>query len=285
MLDSITSLSEDDIKLHCGKEGQRLADTLKSGTIWNEADAYFDNSLPKDIAPNMVMSLTRHMRDLVQLQQQVEAHLTSLDPNSDDYDAMSEVYALHVLPRCGEWDAARGFIETSDFSDEKRDQWLQYISQIQAAELEERQRQVAEEEEIRKADQEDKKLRKIRKVRKSGSKRSVVSVSESNPATTILPGQGPAKAIAEGNDSRNEPVVTVNYSPDVITNSTSAIGRWSNTLTSTLHLTFRPRVIRILIFLALLFGATGRREIREKIKAALGKVSSTIIAGFKVSYI
>lgn len=281
ILDSITGSNDHEIKQKLGRQATDLTDRLRSGAIWVEAEKYFNGVLPNEVAVATILSMTRHMTDPSKLQHQVESHLTSLDPDSPEHDSISEIYALHVLPRCDEWENAAIFVESCDLSDEKRQTWLMTLDEIQKAQEEQKQEAIRDAEEAKQAELEAKKLRKVRKTRASGSKRSAASINDSIGATGDLSGEqhksGNVHDLLEPNS--HEPVLA---GPSAGSSGPlSVISQWTNVLT----MRFSPRIVRILLFLAVLFGATGRRDIREKLQAAIRKVGSTIAAGFKVSYI
>ncbi|CCG80771.1 protein of unknown function [Taphrina deformans PYCC 5710] len=283
ILDSTTSLSDAQLKTQLGREGMNVVDKLKSGSVWEEAEIYFASAMPTTIAISILHSLTRHMTDDTKLQHLAEAYLTSLDPESSASDSVSELYALHVLPRCKEWEAARLYIEDCGLPDEKRELWLAALVK-RRADLEETKSRLAKEaEERHKAEAEAKKLREIRKS-KANSKKSSASANGSKNGSVILPSNGTvSNANSSNTTSVNNQEVKATSATDAqrTISSLSFLSRWTKSLT--FH--FSPRIIQTLLFLALLSGAAGRKEIREKIRAALRRTGSTIAAGFKVSYI
>lgn len=279
VLDAVAKLDDAELHRALGHEGTGVADRLRLGTVWNDSEVLFDRSVPLDISVHIIMTLSRHTNAPAKLQEQVEALLTSLDPDSPEHDSISELYALHVLPRGQEWESARSFIEEGDMSTAKRDKWIETLGQIRVAQDEQKNRQAQEAEEARRAEQEAKKLKKIRKNRANGSKKSATSVNGSTAGSTILPGSSSPQA--KSNEAGDTDIVAV--SPSTINKTTGGVlERWSRSLMS-MH--YNSRVLKVLIFLALLFGATGRRAIRERIQRGLVQAGRTIGMAFKVSYI
>lgn len=281
ILDSFTSFSERDASHKLGPGALNATSRLKSGAIWSEAESDFGGRVPNEVAVSIILSLTRHMSDSSALQDQVESLLTTLEPDSSEHDSISEIYALHVLPRCNEWETSAIYIESCDMSDEKRQSWLVALDKIQQAQEEQRKAALREAEDNRLAEAEAKKLRKVRKSRASGSKRSATSVNGSvDPSTEssgiILPKTKKDDTVAKPGI---DPVISAPGWPS--RGALSALSSWTRLLATR----FSPRVMRVLFFLVVLFGATGRREVRERLQTALRKVGSTLSAGFKVSYI
>lgn len=284
LLDSVTSLDAQDLQYAFGREGAKLTQKLRAGTVWAEAEAFFDGPLHRDVAANMILSLTSHMDNTAKLQDQVEGLLTSLDPDTIDHESISELYALHVLPQCNEWDAARGYIENCDMPETKKTRWLEVLEKTNVAQAQEKERLTVENreaEEARIAEKSAKELRRVRRSAKGGSKKSTTSNTGSVSSSRKLPGGPDVIPLNDSNLARQNSRGTEIVAKSDTSASLPSITRW----TRSIALRFSPRFFRILIFLALLFGATGRREIRESIQLAMRKLGSTVAAGLKVSYI
>lgn len=259
VVDTICKLDDVELKAALGRSGHTIADQLKQGTIWNEAESYFGKLIPIDISVHIILALTRHIQDPSTLQTHVESLLTSLDPESADYDSISELYALHVLPRCQEWDSASGFIEAGT-NDEKREAWLKTLSDIQVAQEREAAQRAQELEDAKKAESDAKRLKKIRKSRASKKASTHGSVNESVPEKP-----------------EEDSVAVVNRDQT----SKTLLQRWHTLVSSQ----YNTQILRVLFFLALLFGATGRRAIRERIQRSLSQVGRTLVAAIKTTYI
>lgn len=282
ILDSVTSLNENDLKLYLGRGGTEITEKLRGGTVWDEAEDYFDGHLPISVSVNLILSLTRHMVNTAKLQERVEVYLTSIEPDTDKYDSISELYALHVLPRCGDWDSARGYIESCDMSDDRREAWLKSLNEIKVAQDQEKVRYAHEAEEQKKSELEAKKLRRVRKSRSTSSKKSANSVNGSRTESTKLPGLIAGANHVDANAESSGDTMDLSSSEKRTTTTTLAsLTSWTKAFT----LRISPRIFKILLFMALLFGATGRREIRQRIFGALKRAGTTIAAGFKVSYV
>lgn len=281
ILDGSATFSDADTKKKQNREILVGTRALTDGSLWSEAEQYFNGTVPKEVMVSVILILTKHMTDTTKLQDQVEALLTTLEPESSEYDSISELYALHVLPRCNQWENSAIYIESCDFPEDKRLSWLGTLDRIQEAQEKQKQAAIQEAERIRQAELEAKKLRKVRKSRASGSKKSTTSVTASIGPTaesSIMTWSNPDSKISQ-KLSDHDPAE--NGSVAASSSALSTLSTW----TRALRPRFSPRIMRVLLFLVVLFGATGRREIREKLQGALSKVRTTLSAGFKVSYI
>jgi hypothetical protein len=233
---------------------------------------------------------------------------------------MLELYTLHVLPRNGEWDYAREFINISEVLDEeRRDAFLQKLDSLQTEALQnhdedsEYPEQLYHAEPVPIQDAEDSSTSTIKASSPPPAKAHKRRTSEidygidhspttKNGRAEGPPAQAPSTA-SLSKTSQNAPNIGLTSKPSITRSkrnmaSSSSTKEASTTLNSmrTLMLSLARSLetnplalLRTLIFLVGLLIALSRREIRDRVRRALGdgwgKLLGTIGMGVKVSYV
>ena len=231
-----------------------------------------------------------------------------------------ELYILHVLPRNDEWDYAREFINISEVLDEERKEaFLQTLDSLQAETMQsyhedsEDSEQLSHAEPMPMQDAEDSSTSTIKAssppLAKSHKRRTSevdYGIEHSPAAEPELPEETsiPAPpAIKPSNAARDPPNIGLASKPSVTRTKRNTASFNSKTRTSTMLSSMRTfmlslsrslqtnplALLRTLVFLVGLLMALSRREIRDRVRRALGdgwgKLLSTIGMGVKVSYI
>ncbi|KIW00647.1 uncharacterized protein PV09_07840 [Verruconis gallopava] len=229
-----------------------------------------------------------------------------------------ELYTLHVLPRNGEWDYAREFILMSEVLDEERKEaFLQALQglkdeqenaekrerelQKQQREQLEEQRRLQEEQRIAEAKRAEEEARRREEARKypqrppdAASPTGVASSSTRPvPQSPSGPRSRPSAAIPskknqvarQRNDNTAPPQQTLyKRAAAILSNIQAVIFNMGQGLANN-----PMALMRMLLFLLMFALAFGRRDIRERLKRALGKswdkIAATVGMGTKVSYI
>lgn len=245
------------------------SEALTSGEHFADVRNDFDGAIPNAVLRSLTAALCRHARDRAGLQDDYEQYLAVLAPDTPEYEYATDVYALHVLPACQGWDEARGFVDALDVPEEKRVSMASSLSSLRTREEELEARRVAEQEAEQARLRAEAERRERDEQRRSQRKKAVRSVAAVSPVKTEPRAASPAAPPAERAVEKKA--------------ETSFISR----LTSIDLLRWHPntRILQLILFLCLLFGAAGRREIRERVLAALAAVGRTITMGTKVSYL
>ncbi|KAI9712041.1 MAG: hypothetical protein M1820_001750 [Bogoriella megaspora] len=215
-----------------------------------------------------------------------------------------ELYTLHVLPKNDEWEYAKEFISMSALlDDERKEAFLQALGQLKE-EMDEGQRKEEEiererereeqeqkkEEEQKRREEEDRRRRERERERegKAGprtggdSNEGNVKVRETQKQSG--PGRGSqAKQPAKKSPARQPPSSLYKRASSMVMMLQASF------LEAVKNMSGNPMlVLRFLLFLVT-FLLVGRREVRERLKRALGqswdKVRRTVGMGVKVSYI
>jgi hypothetical protein len=270
VLDSSCSLDEARRKEQFGKEASNVLAKLQEGTLWDETQAQFDKT-PFEVMAPLIMSSIRHMKDPARLQRRVEDYLSSLEPDTSAYEKTMELYALHVLPKCKEWDYALEFIASSEMSQERKDAWTRSIGEIQDAEAAAFQRAAAKEkaEQEQRAREEKEERRRRRKRKNASGSKSAVSTNTDAPRAAEVDETTKDDTVAASSSSSSSSKAVV-----------PSVSSWRPLLAR-----LNPKLVRMVVLLVVVFGAAGRQRVRERVRRMAASVASTVAAAFKVSYI
>ncbi|ORY84756.1 hypothetical protein BCR37DRAFT_250351 [Protomyces lactucae-debilis] len=271
VLDSTCSLDASGLKDQFGREGSSVQARLQEGTLWDETYARFDGKPPFDVMASLIMSSVRHLQDPTQLQRRVEDYLSTLEPETSAYEQTMELYALHVLPKCKEWDYALEYIASSDIAQEKKDAWTQAIGDIQDAEVSASVAALREEEERVRLEKEERRRRKKRK----GASTAGSSNKGRSASTTTEPA---ATAATRPEDADDETSVTQDKARAAAI-PVSAVRRLLDRLALP-----NMRLLRAVMLLLLVLAAC-LRFLRGRSLLLLRKIWQTLEMAVKVSYI
>lgn len=208
----------------------------------------------------------KHTENATQLQQQVEEYMTRLDPDAAEYEKISQLYALHVLPKCKDWAYAHEYVRNCHMIEEKRDHWEATLTKMHSASIEDENRAIreAEEESIRR-------------------KTKIPERKQDLPKAQLYQTSNAASPAITGDTDTMEEAFRKHLS--ILPKVPPSANTLMSLLSKSIYIYDNKVIFRMLIFLFLLFGATGRKAFRDKTKIALRKVWQTILMGMKISYI
>ena len=351
LLDAIADLGPEKGKIEFGgREWKNLVAKSQDGTIWNEVvDTGYggmEGNVDADVVFNLASLLLAQSSSQAGNQQHLESYLSasshpSLDmterfPDSNGSHALRnghisrsggtdtprdlsarvriiELYTLHVLPRTGEWNYARDFINMSEVLDEElREEFLQILrslededkGQDQFEDALPQQDELTEQEPIPAELTRSDSMGTVRQAPPATHHRSdseqdygidELRAPPDAPKFQPMPNKGtskPAKAV-QPKKQRSQPTKSTGK-----TTSTSIYRRSAAVLSALQHLVKNMTeqmsqnpmlLLRFVLFLMGLIVAFSRRDVKDRLGRLTGagwdKVKRTVGMGLKISYI
>lgn len=204
-----------------------------------------------------------------------------------------ELYALHVLPRNGEWELAHGFLSNSELlDDERKEAFLNALDTLkremeeletrqkeaEAAQVAEEARKLKEQEEERKRQEEADRIAESQRERRRRESKS--SMTKEKKSLQGQPGSSSRP------NSNAHPSNKRNRNPPPQRPPASMVERVSTLVRSFATSLNRTAVMRGLMMLLLVWILLGRKtEFRQVLAIAYRKLMGTLGMGVKVSYI
>ncbi|EER25193.1 hypothetical protein CPC735_017960 [Coccidioides posadasii C735 delta SOWgp] len=360
LLSSIVNLGPEEGKRQIGqKEWKTLASKVRDGEIWDTVVQVGYNgregSVDADVVYNLATLLLTHSPTQTLNQERLENYLASYGVPDLDIAAhiqnhsptrrkqriassrgadtpkdltirvrLLELFTLHVLPRNGEWEYAREFLNLSEvLDDERKETFLQTLDGLQEAkerdaeraaelqkekeeELERLRKQQEEEEEARKIlEEQQQRAAEAAAAAKSAHESSTnghrrvssevdYGIERSNPNGSLKTTRGTKSSIKSSSRSP-EPSKQVKKSKKPKPGALRQVRHLGNLLIAFLKRMAKSMSSSPMFFLRailLIMGvimALGRPDIRERIRRLTGvgwqKVRGTVGMGVKVSYI
>ena len=348
LLNAIADLGSDVGSKSFGKKAWwDLVAKVQNGTIWDEVVEIgyggIEGNLDADVVQSLATLLLAQSTSQKSNQQHLETYLSASNDRENDFNASEpsithpsgskqhsnatdtlrdlsahigiiELYTLHVLPRNGEWEYAKDFINLSEILDEEvREELLQNLQSLKDEDLkgEENMEDVATEQENLSEQEprpaEDTERESIDTVRQSQPSSHHRANSEtdygiddagSSPNLAKPPSDPPPPIIkpskaSQIKSSRSPPFNASRKAanPSVYSRSIAVIHGLENILSRLAdHLSRNPMgLLRFVLFLMGLVMAFSRRDVKDRVGRLTGagwdKVKRTVGMGVKVSYI
>ncbi|BFZ53563.1 hypothetical protein PYCC9005_000588 [Savitreella phatthalungensis] len=270
-LDALCSSSSPDRRF------EHHLERLRSYGIFQEAQAEFeDDNIPVPILRQLVSVLCKHGSDKHRLQDMFEEYLSRVKPEGSHFDQAMELYVLKILPHCQGYDEAGGYIDSLTLLSEERRSTLasslislkEHEAAFQAREAARREASVAarlaaEENAMRRAKR--KSITGSRKGTRSGGTAEASATSDTQ-AQQLPPAE---ESVKERTPAERRP----------------APSKLLSRIPLLAGIRVNARLAQVLLLLCILFGAAGRQEIRDRLRAAFQALWRTISMGMKVSYV
>lgn len=349
LLDAIAELGPDDGKTEFGgKEWKNLVAKAQDGTIWDEVVNIgyggLEGSVDADVVFNLASLLLARSTAQAENQRRLESYLsTSSQPSLDltgelrglngsralhdgqisrnggtdtprDLNArvgIIELYTLHVLPRTGEWNYARDFINMSDIlNEELREEFLQTLQNLEEEDnrgqdqFEDAQHELTEQEPSPVDETMPDTMEAMRQEpsathHKSDSEQDYGIDQPRAPLNTSKPQSAHPKATSKPAKAlHSEPSRSPSTKSTGKTTNTSILKRSAAVLSAlqqliknlTEQVSQNPiSLLRFVLFLMSLIVAFSRRDVKDRLGRLTGagwdKVKRTVGMGVKVSYI
>ncbi|ODQ53619.1 hypothetical protein SAICODRAFT_24849 [Saitoella complicata NRRL Y-17804] len=277
-------------------EWERVKRLVREDGVWEEACQVFECEeieLSVDVVATLTLSSIRHASNLQPLQTRLE-HLIASAPSSaelteqvrTEHTKLLELYTLHLLPKLGEWEYAKEFVEGNTvLVDAEKDMWTSTLESLQEGE---RERAEAAEREAREEAEEAAEASKATKSsssspssksrKKSTSRKPVVA--EMNGSTT------PTK---DPSSNAEDPIAPPYAASAAALPSSSSLSRFTKFSSFLFSVTSKYRSILRLLFMVIAIVEVVRRErVRERVKRGWGvvweKVWQTVGMASKLTY-
>ncbi|BFZ60410.1 hypothetical protein YB2330_001446 [Saitoella coloradoensis] len=277
-------------------EWDRVKKLVREDGVWKEACQVFEceeTELSVDVFAPLTLSSIRRGSHLQPLQTRLEHLIASAPPPTElteqartEHTKLLELYTLHLLPKLGEWEYAKEFVEGNTMLvDAEKEMWTSTLESLREGE---RERAEAAEREAREEAEEAAKASKTRKSsssspsskgRKKTSSRKYAT-NDTNGSTT------PTKDLPSCAEDTVSPLYAASAAALPSSSSLSHFTKFSSFL---LFFTAKYRHILRLLFMVIAIVEVVRRErVRERVKrewgVVWGKVWETVGMASKVTY-